>query len=90
MPPPQRVDGVEEGEVTRGDQEEEHSGRAGVHSCNRKEDQKDAGEDETEAAENVCAAPPANSQEPKKEAQGVGHFLGMWLGSPMGRPFMCR
>lgn len=31
-----------------------------------------------------------NSQEPKNEVQGVGHFLGEGLGSPMGRPFMCR
>lgn len=34
--------------------------------------------------------PPGNLQEPKKEVQGVGHFLGVGLGSPMGKPFMCR
>lgn len=34
--------------------------------------------------------PPINLLEPKKEVQGVGHFLGVGLGSPMGRPFMCR
>lgn len=33
---------------------------------------------------------PDNLLEPKKEVQGVGHFLGAGLGSPMGIPFMCR
>lgn len=31
-----------------------------------------------------------NLLEPKKEVQGVGHFLGEGLGSPMGRQFMWR
>lgn len=31
-----------------------------------------------------------NLQEPKKEVQGVGHFLEVGLGSPMGTPLMCR
>lgn len=29
-------------------------------------------------------------QELKKELQGVGHFLGVGLGSPIGIPLMCR
>lgn len=33
--PPQGVDGVEENEVTRGNQEEEHTGRTRVHSWKR-------------------------------------------------------
>lgn len=35
MPPPQGVNGVEEDEVTWGNQEEEHTGRARVHSWKR-------------------------------------------------------
>ena len=33
---------------------------------------------------------PRNLLEPKKEVQGVRHFLGVRFGSPMGRPFMWR
>lgn len=36
VPPPQGVDGVEEDEVTRGDQEEEHARRTRVHSWKRR------------------------------------------------------
>lgn len=36
MPTPQGVDGVEEDEVTRGNQEEEHPSRTRVHSWKRK------------------------------------------------------
>lgn len=37
MPPPQRVDGVEEDEVTRCDEEEKHTGGTRVYGWKRKE-----------------------------------------------------
>ncbi|KAG7266335.1 hypothetical protein CRUP_027579 [Coryphaenoides rupestris] len=44
---------------------------------------------EAEGQEAGAQQVPQRRQEPKNELQGVGHFLGGWLGSAKGRPLMC-
>lgn len=113
MATPQRVDGIEEDQVSRSNQKEEHTGRTRVHSWRVKRETVDTmlhvnPEDLFHCfvkvlfyyiffsllfdvhLENSGSFHSHHSQEPKKDVQGVGHFLGTGLGSPIGKAFMCR